>query len=131
MATAASGSSNFIATKEHRRFVEFANAVRKHRYIGLCYGAAGVGKTLSARRYANWDRIEPFILEWGVRQPSDAKIHALAARSRTVFYTATAGGGLRQAQTALKLVTIPSGFVTTGGPVRKTTGIDRLHATSI
>ncbi|MCO4265247.1 hypothetical protein NG697_20440 [Pseudarthrobacter sp. MDT3-26] len=24
-----------------------------------------MGKTLSARRYANWDDLEPYITEWG------------------------------------------------------------------
>ncbi len=95
----------FIAAKEHRRFAEFANAIRKHRTIGLCFGPAGVGKTLSARRHANWELAEPLLQTWGPREPSDEKVYAALASSRTVFHTPTVGGTLRELRKDLDLMT--------------------------
>ncbi|MBA3748431.1 MAG: AAA family ATPase [Solirubrobacterales bacterium] len=89
-------SGPFIVTKEHRRFVELADAVRREGYIGVCYGPAGVGKTLSARRYAHWDTAEHLLQSWGPREDSDAQVYAALARSRTVFYTPVVKGTHKQ-----------------------------------
>jgi DNA transposition AAA+ family ATPase len=47
----------FISTKEYKRFTEFCKACHKEKYIGLCYGQAGVGKSQSAHYYSEWDKI--------------------------------------------------------------------------
>lgn len=76
--------NSFIITKEYRRFAEFCDACRREKYIGLCYGAPGVGKTLSARYYAKW-----FFLE--NRLPAHLPylpLHPDISFCRTLLYTA-------------------------------------------
>lgn len=71
----------FVLTKEYRRFAEFCDACRRHRYIGLCYGPPGVGKTLSARYYAQWDIVEQHLYAY-FRVPRKA-----LTSCRTLMYT--------------------------------------------
>src|SRR2546425_7153377 len=74
---------HFVVTKEYRRFAEFCDACRRYRYIGLCYGPPGVGKTLSARHYTNWDKVEEY-RRYGA-SPDEALKEVQG--SETVFYT--------------------------------------------
>ena len=80
---AAPTAERFVVTNEYQRFTEFCAACRRYRYIGLCYGTPGVGKTLSARHYADWDRIAA---QWPVRDADTAALQVLQ-ESQTVFYT--------------------------------------------
>jgi DNA transposition AAA+ family ATPase len=44
----------FGVTHEPQRCAECCDACRRYRSIGVCYGAPGVGKSVSAQPYANW-----------------------------------------------------------------------------
>ena len=75
----------FVETKEYRRFAEFCDACRQYRYIGLCFGPPGVGKTLSARHYARWEELEPVLTKQ--RYAIEPPVHPELADCRTVVYT--------------------------------------------
>jgi DNA transposition AAA+ family ATPase len=88
----ASPCGDFIVTKEHRRFVEFCDACRRSRYIGLCHGVPGVGKTVSARHYAQWDLVGTPASHY---LPA-AAIPMTVVTERTIVYTPSVANMPRQ-----------------------------------
>lgn len=88
-------SPDFIVTKEHRRFIEFCDACRRYRYIGLCFGSPGVGKTVSARHYARQDLLSHLLSNCHML---DLPPIPEALEAATLFYTPTVAHSPRQLQ---------------------------------
>jgi AAA domain len=92
--------SDFVMTNEHRRFVEFCDACRQSRYIGLCYGAPGVGKTLSAVHYTNSVRLA---VPAASRLGAEAE-WAVGTVSNTVLYTPEVVNSPRRIEQDLRIL---------------------------
>ena len=66
--------STFIETSQYQQFVDVCVSCQRHHFIGVCYGEAGVGKTLSARRYTHWDQMSRLLNGVEEELPVDGKV---------------------------------------------------------
>jgi DNA transposition AAA+ family ATPase len=92
--------NTFVETSEYDRFQEFSDACRRYEYIGLCYGPPGVGKTLSARRYANWDKVEAYSKTNGGGVVGLSEVIG----SNVVFYTVSVVNSPKQLKSEIGLL---------------------------
>ncbi len=51
----------FVQTRQHLRFVEFADFCRSNRFLGVCTGRPGVGKEASALDYTQWKSMKDLL----------------------------------------------------------------------
>lgn len=75
----------FLVTKEYKRFTEFCKACMEDRYIGICHGKPGIGKTKSARQFSEWDIYLQYVQR---KKRLSSEQLAILAQCQTFFYTA-------------------------------------------
>lgn len=79
-------ASNFLFTNEYRKFEEFCYACSRDRYIGICYGMPGVGKTLSARKFSKKDLLDKLLFD-EVTPEERVSYREQIKTFETLFYT--------------------------------------------
>jgi DNA transposition AAA+ family ATPase len=90
----------FINTRQHQRFVEFSDSCRLNRYIGVCTGRSGVGKTRSAEAYCHWDVVEPLLQEPRHRNVVPPKLEGY----RAALYTPDVSCTVKRLESAIAIL---------------------------
>lgn len=90
----------FIETRQHSRFVEFANFCRTNRTIGICTGRPGVGKEASGQAYAQWQTIKPLLDKPRRPQSPPAKLKGC----HSVYWDAEVKCSLKKLNSSLMFV---------------------------
>lgn len=96
-------SSKFLFTKEYRKFEEFCYACSRDRYIGICYGTPGVGKTLSARQFAKVDLFEKLLSSDNLTTEQRTSYTKQVKATETLFYTVDVCNTPKQINTYLSI----------------------------
>ena len=127
--------------------MEFCDACRQYRYIGLCFGPPGVGKTLSALRYSRNDivhKVDPWtamqsaqpvldtVLYTTLVMNSPSRIDADLRRARETLAGIAKGPLRREAQAALSALRIRDEAHRAANldkPMRKRTEVSSLKPT--
>ena len=87
----------FVETLEYKRFVEFCEACRRDRYIGLCYGPPGVGMTISAVHHSRIEKIVP-LDRWNAEASDSKPINTVLFTPEVVNTPARIENDVRQAR---------------------------------
>jgi len=96
-------STKFLFTKEYRKFEEFCYACSRDRYIGICYGAPGIGKTLSARQFAKVDLFEKLMYSNSLTTEQRTSYTKQVKACETLFYTIDVCNTPKQINTYLSI----------------------------
>ena len=114
---------HFIETREHRRFAEFCDACRHYQYIGLCYGAPGVGKTVSAESYTEWTRLQ----QLSSLQRTEIPPTACTFKRRAILYTVAVAASPGRVEREIRHLRTQFNYVliATNSPGDQDTGIEQ------